>query len=52
MFKLLSFGSNWQILFSAATSTSFVKDLPDFDGTYLTFFDRLWTIYSGHETER
>ncbi|MFZ1455386.1 MAG: hypothetical protein WAT46_05060 [Saprospiraceae bacterium] len=59
MFKLLSFGSNWQILFSPAcrqgrpaTSTSFVKVLPDFDGTYLTFFDRLWTIYSGHETER
>ena len=52
MFKVSSFGSKWQILFSVATSTSFVKVLPDFDGTYLTVFDRLWTIYSGRETDR
>ncbi|MBK7634130.1 MAG: hypothetical protein IPJ13_07405 [Saprospiraceae bacterium] len=32
--------------------TTFVKVLPDFDGTYLTVFDRLWTIYSSHETDR
>ena len=37
---------------TVATSISFVKVLPDFDGTYLTVFDRLWTIYSGHETDR
>ncbi|MFZ1525851.1 MAG: hypothetical protein WAT22_13610 [Saprospiraceae bacterium] len=35
-----------------ATSTSVVKVFPDFDGTYLTVFDRLWTSYSGHETSR
>ncbi|MFZ1455315.1 MAG: hypothetical protein WAT46_04700 [Saprospiraceae bacterium] len=27
------------------------QSLTDFDGTYLTVFDRLWTIYSGHETD-
>ncbi|MFZ1456129.1 MAG: hypothetical protein WAT46_08820 [Saprospiraceae bacterium] len=41
-----------EFYFSAATTTtSLVKVLPDFDGTYLTVFDRLWTIYSGHETD-
>jgi hypothetical protein len=44
MYKLLSFASKWLITFSVATSTSFVKVLPDFDGIYLTVFDRLWTV--------